>query len=159
MTGGEDGATFGGRTFFSDEAIEERFKKSEDSFEEFKKECRDSFKAMQDSLAEMAKTAGTTVDGEPGETTKEPSGEGKPDKDIEGGLKEEAPPGNRRFDHQGSRQRHARGFVLANGGPGRNPGSWHFCADVRFGHGSGHSPIGRSARCVARRSPAGVSHP
>jgi hypothetical protein len=93
MTGGEDGATFGGRTFFSDEAIEERFKKSEDSFEEFKKECRDSFKAMQDSLAEMAKTAGTMVDGEPGETTKEPSGEGKPDKDIEGDLKEEAPPG------------------------------------------------------------------
>jgi hypothetical protein len=90
-----NGPTFGGRTFFNDEAIEERFKKTDDSFEEFKKECRDSFQKMSDSLAEMAKAAGLSMGGTGGGTADE-AGEapgGEPDKEIEGELKEEAPPG------------------------------------------------------------------
>jgi hypothetical protein len=86
-----NGPTFGGRTFFSDEAIEERFKKTDDSFEEFKKECRDSFQSIKDSMAEMAKSAGMMMGGTNDEAGEAPGGE--PDKEIEGELKEEAPPG------------------------------------------------------------------
>ena len=84
------GPTFGGRVMFTDEALEERFKKTDDSFEEFKKECKDSFQKISDSLAEMAKSAGTMVGGAGGATADEAA---DPDKEIEGELKEEAPPG------------------------------------------------------------------
>ena len=93
VTNAADGTEmFGSKTF--DAELEERFKKTDDSvssirdsFEEFKKECRDTFAKMADSLAEMAKSAGTTVDAdEPGS-----GAGGEPDKDIEGELKEEAP--------------------------------------------------------------------
>jgi uncharacterized protein len=95
MVGGDTEATFGGKTFFADKALDEAFKgemKSikdsvealgkmvKDGFEEFKKEKEET----KDGMAEEAKVAGTTVD----ESAKEES-----DKEIEGALKEEAPPG------------------------------------------------------------------
>lgn len=93
MVGGEADATFGGKTFFADKALDEAFKseitgikdsitKLCDSFEEFKKEAGE--KKTEDELAAEAKSAGTMVDA----AAKEEA-----DKEIEGALKEEAPPG------------------------------------------------------------------
>lgn len=98
MVGGEADATFGGKTFFSDKALDEAFKseitgikdsitKLCDSFEEFKKEAgeKKEEKKTEDEMAEEAKSAGTMVDAA---AAKEEA-----DKEIEGALKEEAPPG------------------------------------------------------------------
>jgi len=97
-TGSGTDEMFGSKTF--DEAFEEHVKKTEDSvssirdsFEEFKKEMRDSMAKCMDSIAEMAKAAGTTVDEKMTEMTGEGSAKEEGDKEIEGGLKEEAPPG------------------------------------------------------------------
>ena len=93
MVGGEADATFGGKTFFADKALDEAFKseitgikdsiaKLCDSFEEFKKEAGE--KKTADEMAEEAKSAGTMVDA---------AAEEEPNKEIEGELKEEAPAG------------------------------------------------------------------
>ena len=94
----DDGAgLFGEKTFFNDKALDEAFKseiagmkdsiqKLCDSFEEFKKEAgeKKEEKKTEDEMVGEAKAAGTMVDEAAGE---------KADREIEGELKEEAPPG------------------------------------------------------------------
>lgn len=96
-----NGAAFGGKTkFFSDEQREEIKESMKDSFEEFKKDVKDSMeKCVKDAVAECMKEMkgadGTTpvpTAGGPFESKVADAVE-EPDKEIEGELKEEAPPG------------------------------------------------------------------
>jgi hypothetical protein len=106
--GGETEATFGGKTFFDDaqaKCLDEAFEKlkvkdkaRDDAFEEFKKKTEDSLKRIGDSLAEIAKAAGPSMGASGTKTTDDSAapaeGAGTSgNKEIEGELEEEAPPG------------------------------------------------------------------
>lgn len=78
--GGEHEATFGGKSFFTDAKLEEEFKGIKDSIEALNKKVDDAF---------PPKDKEDTKDKEPGEE----SAHEKADKEIEGELEEEAPPG------------------------------------------------------------------
>ena len=82
--GGEHAATFGGKTFFGDKALDEAFKGEMG-------EMKDSIKKMADAVEELGKKFGDKFP-EKLETGDEAAGE-KADKEIEGELEEEAPPG------------------------------------------------------------------
>jgi uncharacterized protein len=89
--GGEHAATFGGKTFFGDKALDEAFKSEMG-------EMKDSIKKMADSIAELGKKFGDKFPEkvETGDAAGDPevqsAGE-KADREIEGELEEEAPPG------------------------------------------------------------------
>lgn len=93
QVGGEHEATFGGKTFFADKALDEAFKgemgKMKDSIEEMGKAMKDGFEEMKKAMEE--KKAGDS-EPEKKEEKVEDSVEEK-NKAIEGELKEEAPPG------------------------------------------------------------------